>query len=128
MSGRSPSAGFVFVSSPGCPHRVAHEFRSRHIGKRLMKAGVEFCRMKGYRRIYGHAQKDLLSYYVSIGWKQLEGSSAFFFCDYPYVEIIYDADAPPNAVGLGDDPYVLLRPEGSWDRPGVLERSAQRGS
>ena len=93
-----------------------------------MKAGVEFCRMKGYRRIYGHAQKDLLSYYVSIGWKQLEGSSDFFFSDYPYVEIIYDTDAHPNAVGLGDDPYVLLRPEGSWDRPGVLDRSAQRGS
>ena len=107
---------------------VRHEFRSRHIGKRLMKAGVEFCRMKGYRRIYGHAQKDLLSYYVSIGWKQLEGSSDFFFSDYPYVEIIYDTDAHPNAVGLGDDPYVLLRPEGSWDRPGVLDRSAQRGS
>jgi predicted GNAT family N-acyltransferase len=107
---------------------VRHEFRSRHIGKRLMKAGVEFCRMKGYRRIYGHAQKDLLSYYVSIGWKQLEGSSDFFFSDYPYVEIIYDTDAHPNAVGLGDDPYVLLRPEGRWDRPGVLDRSAKRGS
>ena len=49
---------------------VRHEFRSRHIGTRLMKAGVEFCRAKGYRRIYGRAQKDLLNYYFNMGWRQ----------------------------------------------------------
>ncbi len=107
---------------------VRHEFRSRHIGTRLMKAGVEFCRAKGYRRIYGRAQKDLLNYYVNMGWKQLEGSSEFFFSDYAYIEIVIDTDPNPNAIGLGVDPYVLMRPEGRWDRPGVLDRSAQRGS
>lgn len=106
---------------------VRHEFRSRHIGTRLMKAGVEFCRAKGYRRIYGRAQKDLLDYYRNMGWKQLEGSSEFFFSDYAYVEIVIDTDPNPNAIALGVDPYVLMRPEGRWDRPGVLDRSAQRG-
>jgi predicted GNAT family N-acyltransferase len=107
---------------------VRHEYRSRHIGTRLMKAGVEFCRAKGYRRIYGRAQKDLLDYYVNMGWKQLEGSSEFFFSDYAYIEIVIDTDPSPNAIALGVDPYVLMRPEGRWDRPGVLDRSAQRGS
>lgn len=107
---------------------VRHEFRSRHIGTRLMKAGVEFCRMKGYRRIYGRAQKDLLGYYVNMGWKPLEGSPEFFFSDYAYVEIVIDTDPNPGAIALGVDPYVLMRPEGRWDRPGVLDRSAQRGS
>lgn len=107
---------------------VRHEYRSRHIGTRLMKAGVEFCRMKGYRRIYGRAQKDLLNYYVNMGWKPLEGSSEFFFSDYAYVEIVIDTEPNPNAIALGVDPYVLMRPEGRWDRPGVLDRSAQRGS
>ena len=107
---------------------VRHEFRSRHIGTRLMKAGVEFCRAKGYRRIYGRAQKDLLNYYVNMGWKQLEGSSEFFFSDYAYIEIVIDTDPNPGAIALGVDPYVLMRPEGRWDRPGVLDRSAQRGS
>jgi predicted GNAT family N-acyltransferase len=107
---------------------VRHEFRSRHIGTRLMKAGVEFCRAKGYRRIYGRAQKDLLNYYVNMGWKQLEGSSEFYFSDYAYIEIVIDTDPSPNAIALGVDPYVLMRPEGRWDRPGVLDRSAQRGS
>jgi predicted GNAT family N-acyltransferase len=107
---------------------VRREFRSRHIGTQLMKAGVEFCRAKGYRRIYGRAQKDLLNYYVNMGWKQLEGSSEFFFSDYAYIEIVIDTDPNPNAIALGVDPYVLMRPEGRWDRPGVLDRSAQRGS
>jgi predicted GNAT family N-acyltransferase len=107
---------------------VRHEFRSRNIGTRLMKAGVEFCRTKGYRRIYGRAQKDLLNYYVNMGWKQLEGSSEFFFSDYAYIEIVIDTEPNPNAIALGVDPYVLMRPEGRWDRPGVLDRSAQRGS
>jgi hypothetical protein len=92
----------------------------------LMQAGVELCRMKGYRRIYGRAQKDLLTYYVNMGWKPLEGSSEFFFSDHAYVEIVYDTEPHPKAVRLGADPYVLMRPEGRWDRPGILDRSAHR--
>jgi predicted GNAT family N-acyltransferase len=105
---------------------VRHEFRSRKLGTRLMQAGVELCRMKGYRRIYGRAQKDLLGYYVNMGWKPLEGSSEFFFSDHAYVEIVFDAEPNPKAVRLGNDPYVLMRPEGRWDRPGILDQSARR--
>jgi predicted GNAT family N-acyltransferase len=105
---------------------VRHEFRSRKLGTRLMQAGVELCRMKGYRRIYGRAQKDLLGYYVNMGWKQLEGSSEFFFSDHAYIEIVFDAEPDPGAVRLGMDPYILMRPEGRWDRPGILDKSAQR--
>ena len=47
---------------------VRHEFRNRHIGGKLMETGVELCRMKGYRRIYGRAQKHLMSYYANMGW------------------------------------------------------------
>jgi predicted GNAT family N-acyltransferase len=107
---------------------VRHEFRSRKLGTKLMQAGVELCRMKGYRRIYGRAQKDLLGYYVNMGWKQLEGSSEFFFSDHAYIEIVFDAEPDPKAVRLGMDPYVLMRPEGRWDRPGILDKSAQRSA
>ena len=107
---------------------VRHEFRDRKIGTRLMKAGVELCRMKGYRRIYGRAQKDLLGYYVNMGWKPLEGSSEFFFSDHAYIEIVFDANPNPRAVKLGMDPYILMRPEGRWDRPGILDKSAQRSA
>ena len=103
---------------------VRHEFRNRSMGTKLMQAGVELCRMKGYRRIYGRAQKDLLGYYENMGWRRLEGSAEFFFSDYAYVEIVFDAEPNPNAVRLGNDPYILMRPEGRWDRPGILDRSA----
>jgi predicted GNAT family N-acyltransferase len=107
---------------------VRHEFRNRHIGTRLMRAGVEFCRMKGYSRVYGRAQKDLLNYYVGMGWRKLEGSSEFYFSDHAYIEIVIDTAPNPNAIRLGVDPYVLMRPEGRWDEPGILDRSAKRGS
>jgi predicted GNAT family N-acyltransferase len=107
---------------------VRHEFRDRKLGTKLMQAGVELCRMKGYRRIYGRAQKDLLGYYVNMGWKPLEGSSEFFFSDHAYIEIVFDTKPNPNAVKLGVDPYVLMRPEGRWDRPGILDRSANRNA
>jgi predicted GNAT family N-acyltransferase len=105
---------------------VRHEFRNRKLGTKLMQAGVELCRMKGYRRIYGRAQKDLLGYYVNMGWKQLEGSSEFFFSDHAYIEIVFEAEPNPKAVKLGMDPYILMRPEGRWDRPGILDQSAHR--
>jgi predicted GNAT family N-acyltransferase len=105
---------------------VRHEFRKLRIGTRLMHAGVELCRSKGYRRVYGHAQKDLLGYYVNMGWRQLEGSSEFYFSDYPYVEIVINPDPNPYAIRMGMDPYVMVRPEGRWDRPGILDRSAER--
>jgi predicted GNAT family N-acyltransferase len=107
---------------------VRHEFRSRKLGTKLMEAGVELCRMKGYRRIYGRAQKDLLGYYVNMGWKRLEGSPEFFFSDHAYIEIVFDAKPNPRAVRLGVDPYVLMRPEGRWDRPGILDKSAKRSA
>ena len=32
-------------------------------------------------------------------------------------------DPPKDAVTIDADPFVFLRPEGEWDRPGVLDRS-----
>jgi predicted GNAT family N-acyltransferase len=107
---------------------VRHEFRNRQMGTKLMHAAVELCRMKGYKRIYGRSEKDLLGYYENMGWKRLKGSSEFFFSDHAYIEIVFDTQPHPNAVKLGVDPYILMRPEGRWDRPGILDRSAQRSS
>lgn len=30
-------------------------------------------------------------------------------------------------ISLHGDPMVIIRPEGDWDHPGILERSAERG-
>ena len=33
-------------------------------------------------------------------------------------------DAHPKAISIGVDPYIMIRPEGRWHVPGILERSA----
>ena len=37
-----------------------------------------------------------------------------------------EIDKDPNAITIGCDPYVIIRPEGRWHVPGILERSATR--
>ena len=32
----------------------------------------------------------------------------------------------PSAISIGVDPYVIIRPEGRWHRPGILENSMSR--
>ena len=100
---------------------VRKEFRQKGIGSHLMRAGIELCRMKGYKKIYGRAQKRLLNYYAELGFRPLEGGRELFFSNFEYVEIVHDATRHPQAITLGIDPYVLMRPEGRWHLPGILE-------
>jgi predicted GNAT family N-acyltransferase len=105
---------------------VRHEFRNTRIAFQIVRAGIELCRMKGYRRLYGHAQKRLVNFWGRFGFRPLEGAQEFIFSDFDYVEIVMDMDQHPEAISIGADPYVMIRPEGQWHKPGVLERSAAR--
>ena len=40
--------------------------------------------------------------------------------------MVLDLEPDPNAITLDSDPYVMIRPEGDWDRPGVLDKSSGR--
>ena len=91
----------------------------------LSRAAFDLAARKGYRRLMGHAQVRGEAF-----WKRYfkgrprAGRARFSFSDYDYVEMEFDLVPPANAIGLETDPYVLLRPEGDWDRPGILESSA----
>jgi hypothetical protein len=39
-----------------------------------------------------------------------------------------DVSASNNVIGIGRSPFELIRPEGLWDVPGPLDRSASRGN
>jgi predicted GNAT family N-acyltransferase len=106
---------------------VRHEFRKTRLAFRLARAGAELCRAKGYRRLYGHARKELVKFWQVCGFQPMEGRATFAFSDESYVEIVRDLPPANDAVKIGDDPYVLIRPEGRWHEPGILERSAKRG-
>ena len=42
------------------------------------------------------------------------------------VEIEGAWEPHPNPIEVGKDPMVIIRPEGAWDEPGVLEHSSVR--
>ena len=105
---------------------VRKEFRQTRLAFNLVRAGIELCRVKGYRRLYGHAQKRLVNFWSRFGFRELENGRELVFSDFDYVEMVLDTARHPDAITIGDDPYVILRPEGRWHVQGILEQSAHR--
>ena len=105
---------------------VRHEFRSTRISFDLIRAAIELSRVKGYRRLYGHARKRLTAFWTRFGFRTFEGGSELVFSDHDYVEMVLEMDRHPEAIALGGDPYRIIRPEGRWHLPSVLEKSASR--
>lgn len=109
------------------PERLAvrKEFRNSGIAADVIGFAVELCRQKGYRKLYGHAQARLIPFWERFGFRPKDGGE-FVFSDHNYVEVFCDLDAHSDPLTLDKDPMVLIRPEGAWDRPGVLELSSAR--
>jgi len=105
---------------------VRREFRQTRLAFKVVRAGIELCRAKGYRKIYGHSQKRLLNFWSRFGFRPFEGSREFVFSDFDYTEVALDITPHPQAIAIGVDPYIMIRPEGRWHVPGILERSAIR--
>jgi predicted GNAT family N-acyltransferase len=105
---------------------VRSQYRRHGIGRGLVEAATELARSKGYGTLYAHAQKRLLPFWAAQGYRPIDARKSFAFSDFEYVEIVKSVTPPADAIGLGGDPFVVIRPEGLWDRPGVLERSSGR--
>jgi len=105
--------------------RATH--RSGEVSAALVKASLDLAARKGYRRVLGHIQARLLKYWLRTASVRLRPDRPQFkFSGYDYIEIERDLAPPDNAIGLDTPAMVLLRPEGDWDRPGILEKSAGR--
>jgi predicted GNAT family N-acyltransferase len=107
---------------------IRGEFRKTRTAFQLVRAAFQLCRRKGYTRIYGHSQKRLVNFWSRFGFRVMEGGRDFTFSDFDYVEIVADVERDPEAItiGAGIDPYKIIRPEGRWDAPGILENSSLR--
>lgn len=105
---------------------VRKEYRNSRISFMVVKAAIELCRVKGYRQIYGHAQRRLMDFWSRFGARAFPGSKEFVFSDFDYVEMVIDVEPHPDAIRIGTDPFVIIRPEGRWHQPGILERSSSR--
>jgi predicted GNAT family N-acyltransferase len=92
----------------------------------LCRAAFELAAKKGYRRLIGHAQVRGEAFWRRyFQGRPRPGRPRFVFSGYEYVEMEFELPPHPTAVGLASPPMVLLRPEGDWERPGILE--ANRG-
>jgi predicted GNAT family N-acyltransferase len=105
---------------------VRKEFRSAGLAPHLVRTSVELCEMKGYQRLYVHSQKRLVKFWTKCGFRTFEGGQELVFSDFDYVEMILERERHPQTISIGMDPYVIIRPEGNWHSPGILERSRVR--
>jgi predicted GNAT family N-acyltransferase len=105
---------------------VRKEFRRTRVSFDVVRTAVEHVRRKGFRRIYGHAREGLEKFWAHFGAKPLAAGRDFVFSDHRYSEMTAEYDALPDAISIESGPYVIVRPEGDWDRPGILESSAER--
>jgi predicted GNAT family N-acyltransferase len=87
---------------------VLKRFRKSTLAFELVRSGIDLARRKGFRRIYGHAREGLEAFWAR------------------YTEMTADVEPLPDAITLDSGGYVILRPEGDWDKPGILETSATR--
>jgi predicted GNAT family N-acyltransferase len=105
---------------------VRKEFRKKRVSQHLVEAAVDLCQAKGYRRLYGHAQKRLVKFWSQFGFETFPGGQELVFSDFDYVEMQMFTARRPHAITIGIDPYLILRPEGRWHRTGILEQSRSR--
>lgn len=107
---------------------VRPDYRSYRIGWVMMDHAIDLIRSKGYRKVLGHAQEHLVGYWERYGLLPRMDREAFAFSDRAYREVLGVFPPRADALHLDVDPLVLDRPEGAWDSPGPLDRSATRGA
>lgn len=105
---------------------VRHQYRRSTVSFKLVRASIDYLKRKGFRKIYGQAQDRLVDFWAHFGAKPLPATRPITFSDFSYTEMVLDIEPSPDAITLESDPYVIIRPEGEWDTPGVLDRSAGR--
>lgn len=105
---------------------IRKEFRKSRAAFELVWAALALCQKKGYRKVYAHSQVRLVNFWKRFGFHVPEGGKEFAFSDFDYVEVVAEIERASDAITIGSDPYVMIRPEGRWHKPGVLEHSAHR--
>lgn len=103
--------------------------RSGHVARALIELATALAARKGYREILGHIEPGLLDFWKRYGGvRERPERPEVRFSDRRYIEIIKDVVPAENALSLETPAMVLLRPEGAWDEPGVLDRSLHRNA
>ncbi len=106
---------------------VRKEHRHVEVGRHLFNDVLRFCARKGYRQAFGQCQVRLLPYFSDVFGAKVIGDT-FHFSDHEYFPISFPIPVDGDALKIDTNPMILQRPEGDWDRPGILEASQDRGA
>jgi predicted GNAT family N-acyltransferase len=109
---------------------ILPQMRGLGAAQSIVEAATELCRIKGYRRLYAQAQKRLVPFWSQFGFEPMRRHARpIVWSDHEYVEMECRLAEGTDVLDLDrSDPLVLLRPEGAWAGPGILEASAIRGA
>mgnify|MGYP001793021879 FL=1 len=103
-------------------------YRGSGVVKVMLAASLEIASRNGYRRMLAQIQARLWPLWSkTLNCRRMDDLPNFYFSDFEYCEMEISVSAHPEAIRLTSDPMVIIRPEGDWDTPGILEQSADRG-
>lgn len=106
---------------------ILPRYRGGRVLKALMGAAFDHAARKGYRKMMGHMQVRLLPLWTRVlGITPRQERQGFSFSDHEYIEVEKALRPPADALNEDSDPMMLVRPEGEWDQPGVLDCSCAR--
>jgi predicted GNAT family N-acyltransferase len=105
---------------------VLRRFRKQAVANEIATAAIGFLSRKGIRMAYGNPQLRVLAFWERYGFRRIDGIEPFAFSDHEYVTVGGPLPEHPDPITVNSDPLLILRPEGDWDGPGVLDFSAAR--
>ena len=104
---------------------VRHEYRNSRLSFKIVWAGIELARKKGYRKLYGHAQDRLVKFWSRFGFKPVEDQRDIVFSDFATRKCMPNRACIPMPCRLRAIP-TSSSAGGEWHKPGVLEVSGTR--
>lgn len=104
-------------------------FRGTPALRVLMAETCEVISRKGYRVALAQIQSRLWAVWSRVfRCRLVQGRETFAFSGFNYCEMEIPIAPHPQALTIRADPLQIIRPEGRWDEPGVLDRSATRST
>ena len=115
-------AGFAKVERTS----ILPAFRGTPALKVLLAETFEIIARKGYRLALAQIQARLWPTWSRVfRCRLVSGRPGFAFSGFEYAEMEIPVPRHPEALGVRASALQVIRPEGAWDEPGVLDRSAE---
>jgi predicted GNAT family N-acyltransferase len=87
----------------------------------LMAHAFEVISRKGYTRALAYIQERLEGMWQHVMTCSIIKREGFGVSGYDYLTLDIPVPQHPEVINFDSDPFLVLRPEGDWDRAGVLD-------